>query len=144
MATSETTPEEPAPEEETSTAATATGPAPLSETGPQKGQWYRLIADFGEGVGMLTKTWRYASPTGVEYPDNPRTVLVLQVVEPAASGVGYSPEDTVLCLWIRTSRPGRLSAHHLSLPVTQFLEVFEDGVEPPEWADWQAQMQAGG
>lgn len=112
-------------------------------TQPEKGQWYKLLADYGVGVGMLTKTWRYR-PAGAEKDiDNPRMLRVLEIMQPATHGIGYATEDSVLALWLAQSGPGRLAAHHISLPLSQFVELVGAGQEPPEWADWQAQQSAG-
>ncbi|MGW3860694.1 hypothetical protein ACWEDZ_04330 [Streptomyces sp. NPDC005047] len=83
---------------------------------------------------MLTKQHRYKDQ------DADRMLRVLAIVEPATSGVGYSAEDTVLCLWLEAAVPGRLSLHHISFPKSQFVELVGSGTEPPEYADWQAQQ----
>lgn len=117
----------------------------LAEAGvlPEKGKWYRLLSDFGVGVGMLTRAHRYR-PAGSETDiESDRMLLVLDVVESATHGVGYAYEDSVLSLWLAQTGPGRLSAHHLSLPMTQFTELVGAGEEPPEWQDWQNQLTAG-
>ncbi|MFD9815137.1 hypothetical protein [Streptomyces sp. NPDC059080] len=93
---------------------------------------------------MLTTTYRYVSPTGGEYPDNPRQLCVLDIVEPATSGVGYSAEESVLCMWLDSPSPGRIAVHHISFPVSQFAELVAEGKEPPEYADLQAQQAGGG
>ncbi|WP_411087794.1 hypothetical protein [Streptomyces sp. 061-3] len=120
-------------------------PSSLKDSGtdPEVGKWYALLADYGDGVGMLTKTYRYTSPTGEEHPDNPRQLYVLEVVEPATYGVGYSSEDSVLCMWLDSPSPGRVAVHHLSFPLSQFLELVGEGVEPPEFGDLKAQQQGG-
>ncbi|MET9470519.1 hypothetical protein [Streptomyces sp. NPDC002922] len=92
---------------------------------------------------MLTKTYRYTSPTGEEHPDNPRQLYVLEVVEPATYGVGYSSEESVLCMWLDSPSPGRVAVHHLSFPLSQFLELVGEGAEPPEFGDLKAQQQGG-
>lgn len=116
----------------------------LAESGdtPVRGQWYRLLADVGEGVGKLTRTHRYRAPDSDETREVDRHLLVLDVVEPATAGVGYSAEKSVLAMWLGQAAPGRLSQHHIALPMTQFCDLVGPGEEPPEWADWQAQ-QAG-
>ncbi|MGW3153723.1 hypothetical protein [Streptomyces sp. NPDC001089] len=116
----------------------------LAESGdtPVRGQWYRLLADFGDGVGMLTKTHRYRSPGGEDFQESDRMLLVLAIVEPAAHGVGYSPEYSVVAMWLEQSAPGRFSQHHISFPMQQFTELTAPGEEPPEYADWQAQNAA--
>lgn len=111
-----------------------------SGSSPQKGKWYRLLSDHGDGVGMLTKSWHYTSPSWEEYRDNPRQLFVLEVVEPATYGVGYSPEDSVLCMWLNAPSPGRITVHHLSFPMPQFVELAAEGEEPPEYADLRAQQ----
>lgn len=117
----------------------------LAETNktPARGQWYRLLSDFGEGVGMLTKTHRYRAPGSDEIQESDRMLLVLAIVEPASYGVGYSAERSVVAMWLEQSAPGRFSQHHISFPMTQFTELVGSGKEPPEYADWQAQMAAG-
>ncbi|MFV0135503.1 hypothetical protein ACLGIH_20165 [Streptomyces sp. HMX87] len=115
-----------------------------TEDTPAKGQWYRLLSDFGEGVGMLTRTHRYRPPGGDEVQEHGRMLLVLDVVAPATAGVGYSAEDTVVAMWLEQTAPGRLSQHHISLPESQFCALVGPGEEPPEYADWQAQMAGGG
>ncbi|MFH9731866.1 hypothetical protein [Streptomyces sp. NPDC017260] len=119
--------------------------ASLQESGitPEKGKWYRLLTDFGEGVGMLTRTRRYR-PAGAEGDvEGDRMLYVLDVAAPATHGIGYANEDSVVALWLSQSGPGRLSAHHISLPLSQFCDLTGEGEEPPEWADWQAQQSAG-
>jgi hypothetical protein len=113
----------------------------LAETGdtPTRGKWYRLLSDFGEGVGMLTRTHRYRTPGSDEFQESDRMLLVLAVVEPATAGVGYSAEDTVVAMWLEQTAPGRFSQHHISFPESQFAELVGPGEEPPEYADWQAQ-----
>ncbi|MEV6309980.1 hypothetical protein AB0M10_15445 [Streptomyces sp. NPDC051840] len=113
-------------------------------TAPVKGRWYALLADHGEGVGMLTRTYRYTSPSGEEYAENQRQLYVLQVVEPATYGVGYSTEDSVLCMWLDSPSPGRVAVHHLSFPVTQFVELVGEGEEPPEYVALQEQQATVG
>lgn len=114
-----------------------------SDEKPARGQWYRLLSDFGEGVGMLTRTHRYRAPGAEEDQESDRMLLVLAIVEPAAYGVGYSPEETVVAMWLEQTAPGRITQHHLSFPMTQFAELVGPGVEPPEYADWQAQQAEG-
>jgi len=109
---------------------------------PARGQWYRLLSDFGEGVGMLTKTHRYRSPGSDDVQESDRMLLVLAIVEPAAYGVGYSPEYTVVAMWLEQTAPGRFSQHHLSFPMSQFTELVGPGEEPPEYGDWQTQQAA--
>ncbi|WNI17630.1 hypothetical protein [Actinacidiphila sp. ITFR-21] len=92
---------------------------------------------------MLTKSFHYVSPSGAEHRDNPRQLYVLEVVEPATYGVGYSSEESVLCMWLDSALPGRLAVHHISFPMSQFVELVAEGEEPPEYADLLAQ-QAGG
>ncbi|UXX94000.1 hypothetical protein N7U49_21575 [Streptomyces sp. AD2-2] len=93
---------------------------------------------------MLTKTFRYTSPIGEEHPDNPRQLYVLEVVEPATYGVGYSSEESVLCMWLDSASPGRVAVHHISFPVSQFTELVAEGEEPPEFEDFQAQRSGQG
>lgn len=114
----------------------------LSETDgtPARGKWYRLLSDFGDGVGMLTKTHRYRSPGSDEIQESDRMLLVLAIVEPATYGVGYSAEKTVVAMWLEQTAPGRFSQHHISFPQSQFTDLVGPGKEPPEYADWQAQM----
>ncbi|MEU1552152.1 hypothetical protein ABZ517_05445 [Streptomyces scabiei] len=107
---------------------------------PARGQWYRLLSDFGEGVGMLTQTHRYRAPGSDEIQESDRMLLVLAIVEPASYGVGYSPEHTVVAMWLEQTAPGRFSQHHISFPMGQFRDLVGPGEEPPEYADWQAQM----
>lgn len=109
---------------------------------PERGKWYRLLEDFGEGVGMLTKTRRYRPAGSDVVQEGDRMLLVLAVVEPASYGVGYSPEYTIVAMWLEQTGPGRITQHHISFPMTQFTELVGPGEEPPEYADWQAQ-QAG-
>ncbi|MET8342466.1 hypothetical protein [Streptomyces microflavus] len=111
---------------------------------PEKGNWYALLSDHGNGVGMLTQSYRYTSPSGEEHPDNSRQLYVLEVVEPATYGVGYSSEDSVLCMWLDSPSPGRIAVHHISFPMTQFVELVGEGAEPPEFADLQAQQASLG
>lgn len=111
-----------------------------TEDTPAKGKWYRLLSDFGEGVGMLSRTRRYRSPGSDEVQEDDRMLLVLEVVEPATAGVGYSAEDTVVAMWLEQTAPGRLSQHHISFPQSQFCDLVGPGEEPPEYRDWQAQM----
>jgi hypothetical protein len=120
-------------------------PTSLKDSGiaPEKGNWYALLSDHGDGVGMLTRSYHYTSPSGEEYPDSVRQLYVLEVVEPATYGVGYSTEDSVLCMWLASPTPGRIAVHHLSLPVSQFTELVTEGAEPPEYEDLRVQ-QAGG
>ncbi|MFF8283335.1 hypothetical protein ACF06W_11500 [Streptomyces albus] len=124
------------------------GTGSLKESGitPEKGAWYRLLSDHGDGVGMLTASYHYTSPAGEKYPDNARMLQVLDVVAPATHGVGYSPEKSVLCMWLHSPSPGRrLVAHHISFPMSQFIDLVGVGSEPPEFADFQAQqVDAGG
>ncbi|MFJ3270998.1 hypothetical protein [Streptomyces sp. NPDC086776] len=117
-------------------------PSSLKDSGtdPAVGKWYALLADYGDGVGMLTKTYRYTSPTGEEHPDNPRQLYVLELVEPATYGVGYSSEESVLCMWLDSPSPGRIAVHHISFPMSQFVELVGEGAEPPEFADLKAQQ----
>lgn len=115
-----------------------------SGTAPEKGKWYSLLSDHGDGVGMLTKTYHYTSPTGEEHPDNPRQLYVLEVVEPATYGVGYSFEESVLCMWLDSPSPGRVAVHHISFPVSQFAELVAEGEEPPEFEDFKAQQSSQG
>ncbi|MEV7902162.1 hypothetical protein [Streptomyces anulatus] len=120
---------------------------PLSETGatPKKGQWYTLLDDFGEGVGMLTrKRGHRVADQEQDVREDDRQLLVLDVLEPATYGVGYSSEQTVLCMWLEASAPGRLSQHHISFPLSQFTDLVGLGQEPPEWVSWQAQQSASG
>ncbi|AZM47816.1 hypothetical protein DMB38_20290 [Streptomyces sp. WAC 06738] len=112
------------------------------EEAPARGSWYQLLSDFGEGVGMLTKTHRYRLSDSDDVQESDRMLLVLAIVEPASYGVGYSPEYTVVAMWLEQTAPGRFSQHHISFPMTQFTEIVGPGEEPPEYADWQAQ-QAG-
>jgi hypothetical protein len=107
---------------------------------PARGQWYKLLSDVGEGVGMLTRTHRYRPPGADEAQESDRQLLVLDIVEPATAGVGYSAEETVIAMWLEQTAPGRLSQHHISFPMSQFTDLVGPGEEPPEWADWQAQM----
>ncbi|MFE2539040.1 hypothetical protein [Actinacidiphila glaucinigra] len=120
-------------------------PQSLADTGavPEKGSWYQLLADFGEGVGMLTRTHRYRPAGEEDVQESDRQLLALDIVAPATAGVGYSAEETVLCLWLESAGPGRLAMHHISFPRSQFVELVGAGEEPPQWAAWQAQ-QAGG
>lgn len=111
-----------------------------SKSSPEKGKWYRLLSDHGDGVGMLTKSWHYTSASGEEYRDNPRQVYVLEIVEPATYGVGYCAEESVLCMWLNAPTPGRLTVHHLSFPLSQFAELVAAGEEPPEYADLKEQQ----
>lgn len=113
-----------------------------TEVTPVRGKWYRLLADFGEGVGMLTATHRYRTPGSEEIQESDRMLLVLAVVEPATYGVGYSPEHTVVAMWLEQTAPGRFSQHHISFPMAQFTELVGPGEEPPEYADWQTQTAA--
>ncbi|MFE4527113.1 hypothetical protein ACFRMO_07930 [Streptomyces anulatus] len=119
---------------------------PLKSTGatPAKGKWYTLLTDFGEGVGMLARKRRYRAGDQQTAEEEDRQLLVLDILEPATYGVGYSSEKTVLCMWLEASAPGRLSQHHISFPLTQFVELVGQGKEPPEWADWQAQQSPVG
>ncbi|MFJ4739079.1 hypothetical protein [Streptomyces sp. NPDC088775] len=103
-----------------------------------------LLSDHGEGVGMLTRSYRYTSPTGEEYADNPRQLYVLEVVEPATYGVGYSSEESVLCMWLDSPSPGRVAVHHISFPMSQFVELVGEGAEPPEFEDLQTQQSSLG
>lgn len=121
-------------------------PKSLKKAGksPEVGQWYRLLSDFGNGVGMLKKSRRYRNRRGEEIADNPRQLLVLDIVEPGTAGVGYSAEQTVLCLWLDQAGAGRLTPRHLSLPASQFVELVTDGSEPPEYPDWQEQTNGEG
>ncbi|WP_369042242.1 hypothetical protein [Streptomyces sp. Midd1] len=118
----------------------------LAESGktPARGQWYRLLRDFGEGVGMLTQTHRYRPSGSDDMQESDRMLLVLAIVEPASYGVGYSPERSVVAMWLEQTAPGRFSQHHLSFPMTQFTELVGPGEEPPEYADWQVQMAGTG
>ncbi|MGW1261197.1 hypothetical protein ACWD7Y_04450 [Streptomyces drozdowiczii] len=120
-------------------------PKSLSDSGssPEKGSWYALLSDHGDGVGMLTRSYHYTSPSGEKHPDSVRQLYVLEVVEPATHGVGYSTEDTVLCMWLDSPSPGRIAVHHISFPMSQFTELVGEGEEPAEYADLLAQ-QAGG
>lgn len=117
-------------------------PSSLKDSGkdPEKGRWYSLLSDHGDGVGMVTKSWHYTSPSGEEYPDNTRQLYVLEVVEPATYGVGYSAEESVLCMWLNSPTPGRITVHHISFPVPQFIELVAVGEEPPEYADLKEQL----
>lgn len=115
-----------------------------SGTTPEPGKWYTLLADFGEGVGMLTQKRRYRGGKQQTAQESDRQLLVLDILEPATYGVGYTSEKSVLCMWLEASAPGRLSQHHISFPLSQFIELAGQGQEPPEWADWQAQQSAPG
>lgn len=114
-----------------------------TEDTPARGQWYQLLSDFGQGVGMLTKTHRFQAPGSDEIQESDRMLLVLDIVEPATAGVGYSAEDTVVAMWLEQTAPGRFSQHHISFPESQFCDLFGAGEEPAEYAAWQTQ-QAGG
>ncbi|NIY68052.1 hypothetical protein [Streptomyces malaysiensis] len=92
---------------------------------------------------MLTATYRYTSPSGEVVDDAARQLLVLDLLEPATAGVGYSSQTTVLCMWLDSPSSGQIAGvHHLSFPVDLFAELVAEGEEPPEYADLLAQ-QAG-
>ncbi|MFC9505414.1 hypothetical protein [Streptomyces sp. NPDC057002] len=87
---------------------------------------------------MLTKTHYYKDQ------DEVRMLRVLEILEPATYGVGYSAEKTVLCMWLESPAPGRLVQHNISFPLSQFVALFGVGEEPPEYVDWQAENSSGG
>ncbi|MFE5853202.1 hypothetical protein ACFQ61_08270 [Streptomyces sp. NPDC056500] len=120
-------------------------PSSLLDSGviPKRGHWYALLSDHGEGVGMLTKSYNYTSPSGDEHLGLTRQLYVLDVVGPATYGVGYNTESSALCMWVHSPAPGRVAVHHLSLPIGQFIELVGVGEEPPEYGALQSQMSQG-
>ncbi|MEU1816097.1 hypothetical protein ABZ543_13000 [Streptomyces roseifaciens] len=120
-------------------------PKPRQVTGkmPVVGRWYRLLRDYGEGPGMVKATHAYFAEHGVEESAGPRQMLVLELCESGTHGIGYSPSDSVLLAWFQRAPSGRISRHHLALPEGHFVELFGAGSEPPEYAQWQRQQEAG-
>lgn len=91
-------------------------------------RWYRLTADFGEGVGMI--------PAGTH-------VLVLGVHPPGTPGIGADVEDSPVCQWVQRAPSGRLVPRNVHFTAEAFRRLFVTAAEPPQWREWLDQQGGG-
>jgi hypothetical protein len=117
----------------------STDPSSLADAGtaPEKGGWYRLLRDYGVGVGMLTAS---VVQDGEEAP---RQFRLLDVFEPGTPGIGVLDEESPVLLWLETVAGGRIGAHHIQFRMHDFLALFTVGAEPPEWQTFLTQQSGG-
>lgn len=90
--------------------------------------WYRLTADFGEGVGMI--------PAGTH-------VRVMGVHAPGTAGIGADVEDSPLCQWVQKAPSGRWVPRNVHFTAEAFRRLFVPAEEPPQWRDWLDQQGGG-
>jgi hypothetical protein len=114
-------------------------PISLADAGadPQKGSWYQLLQDYGAGVGMLTAS---VVQDGAEVP---RQFQLLDIFEPGTPGIGVLDEESPVLLWLEGTDTGVIGAHHIQFRMDDFLALFTDGEEPPEWQTFLAQQNGG-
>jgi hypothetical protein len=105
------------------------------------GGWYRLLEDYGSGVGALQA--ERIDPTD---PDRqrkaPLCVQVVDLVEAGTPGVGMADHTTPLVQWFDRAPSGRLTCHVIQFPADRFAELFAEAKEPPEFAAYVEQVSA--
>jgi hypothetical protein len=113
----------------------SSAPISLADAGtePQKGNWYQLLQDYGTGVGMLTASVVQDGAL------QPRQFQLLDIFEPGTPGIGVLDEESPVLLWLESTGSGVVGAHHIQFRMDDFLALFTDGAEPPEWQTFLAQ-----
>lgn len=99
---------------------------------PRVGGWYRLLQDYGAGVGALQA--HRICPTD---PERVRKaglhVQVVDLVEAGTAGVGAADHTTPLVQWFDRAPSGRITCHHLQFQASAFAALFTEADEPPEY-----------
>lgn len=90
------------------------------------GNWFRLRADYGEGLGMI--------PAGTH-------VRVLGVHPPGTPGIGAAMEDSPLVQWIYQGASGRWVPRNTHFTADTFRQLVEPADEPEQWREWIAQQE---
>ncbi|MFE6745958.1 hypothetical protein ACFVGM_08915 [Kitasatospora purpeofusca] len=105
------------------------------------GGWYRLLEDYGAGVGALLAE-RVDPADPVRQRTAPLCVQVVDLVEAGTPGVGVADHTTPLVQWVDRAPSGRLTCHVLQFPASRFDALFAEAKEPPEWAAYVQQETA--
>lgn len=107
------------------------------------GSWYRLLVDYGAGVGALQAD--RIDPTD---PERQRRgslcVQVVDLVEAGTPGVGVADHTTPLVQWFDRAPSGRYTCHLVQFPAGRFAELFAEATEPPEYAAYIEQVSPVG
>ncbi len=108
---------------------------------PLVGGWYRLLEDYGSGVGALQA--ERIDPTDADRQRRaPLCVQVVDLVEPGTPGVGAADHTTPLVQWVDRAPSGRYTCHLIQFPAARFAELFALAKEPPEWAAYVEQVSS--